>query len=149
MGLWNKQYWEGRALYHAINCSRWNPEGRVLRMNPPLKEMDRFWTRFRKSLKKMQRERFLKKDGKVFVANVKRSHESFFVMPMRGDLAYSFSRSDIAYAQWVMKNHRDLFLKLKDWNNLELLITMLKRRKIMKPKLTAQLIFAAWLFSAP
>jgi len=143
-----EQYWVGKALYHAISCNRWNPDGRILRMNPPKRDIDLMFARFRKSLKKMQRERLLKKTGRLYLPNVERSHDSFFAIPLYGKRGYSFSLSDIVYAKWVMKNHGDIFLEMKDWNNLKYLIRILKRRKLQKPKLTAQLIFAVWLHGA-
>lgn len=149
MALWNEQYKVGNAVIHAIDCSRWQPEGRNLRMNPTLKEIDQIFSAYRKSLKRMQRHRLLKKDGNLYIPSYERLHDSFSVIPVYGNRAYSFRLSDIVYAKWVMKNHRDLFPKLKNWNNLELLINLLKRAKVKKPKLTAQLIFAAWCHDAP
>jgi hypothetical protein len=148
MGLWKEQYQIGRSIFYAINCSRWNPEGRVLKINPTLREIDDMFRKFRKSLKKLQRDRILKKDGPLYIPNLARFHDSYCPIPLRGDKAYSFRLSDITYAKWVMKSHRELFHKLLDWNNLELCVKLLRNKKLKSPKLTAQIIFAVWQFQA-
>lgn len=148
MGLWKEQYQIGRNIYYAINCSRWNRKGRVLKMNPTLKEIDLMFSMFRKRLKKLQRDRILKKDGSIFIPNLARFHDSYWPIPLRGDKAYKFRLSDIVYAKWVMKNHRELFLNLLDWNNLDHCVKLLQKKKLKSPKLTAQIIFAVWQFQA-
>lgn len=138
-----------KPIIYTISHNRWEPEGKPLRMNPLHSEIDKLFKVYRKKLKRLVRERFMKKDGPTFTPVLDRVHDSFSVLPIKKGGVYSFRLSDIVYAKWVMKNHKEMFLGLGDWNNLELLIRMLQRRKLKKPKLTAQLIFAAWCFTNP
>lgn len=147
MALYKKQYRIGKSLYHAIDCDRrWKPEGKVLRMNPTHTEIDAMFKAFRKSFGKMQREKLIAKVGSTYIPNPDRSHDSWIVIPLKGDKGYGFKLSDVTYAKWVMKNCKAMFEALLDWNDLSQLVKMLKRKKILKPKLTAQLIFAVWTF---
>jgi predicted DsbA family dithiol-disulfide isomerase len=144
--LYSKKIKIKNRLYLAINCSRWNPEGRVLRVNPPLKSIDKLFSNFRKQLKQAARQKFLKKLGQEYVFDVSRLHESWLMMPQRGKYAYKFTDKDIQYSKSVLKAYRDFFARINDWNDLELLIKYLKKCKVQKPTLIAQLIFAAWQF---
>lgn len=137
----------GKALYHTISITRWDRNGKTLRMNPTHIDIDKLFATFRKNLNKRQSKEFIKKIGSVYYPEASRSHDCYFPLPMRGDhVAYTFSLSDIVYAKNVMKRHKAMFESFIDWNDLPLLVKMLRSKKARKPKLTAQIIFAAWTF---
>ena len=148
MALWNKQFRIGRGLYHAIDCSKWEWHGKVLRMNPPHKEIDSLYRQFRKDLKRFEKQKLIVKVGPVYKPDAAREHDAPYPVPMRGKYAYSFTLKDVTYSKWVMKEHKDVFEKLHDWNDLEKLTRLFKSRRILKPSLTAQLVFAAWRFAS-
>jgi hypothetical protein len=140
------QYKIGRDLYHVISITRWDPNGKHLKMNPTHDEIDQLFSVFRKTIDKKKNKEYVKKIGKTYLPNIERTHDSIFPLPMRGDHTYSFTLTDIVYAKNVMKKHKPMFAKFLDWNDLALLVKMLKSKKLRKPKLTAQLILAAWTF---
>ena len=142
-----RQYRLGRDLYHVISITRWDRKGKHLKMNPTHAEIDLLFIAFRKTIDKKKNLEYVKKVGKTYQPNIARVHDSIFPIPLRGDHVYSFSLTDIVYAKNVMKKHKAMFAKFLDWNDLDLLVKMFKSKKLRKPKLTAQLIFAAWTFN--
>lgn len=148
MPNYNRQYQVGKKIFHAIECSGWNPRGQVLRMNPENSTIDKMFATLRSSLKGLERQGYLRKDGRTYHPSAMQAPMAHVALPLRGAAkSYAFGARDIIYARATFKRHKLLLQTLVDWNDLAALVGMLQSRRVKKPVLTAQLIFAAWTYN--
>lgn len=146
MDMEMRQYWVGKVLYHAIDCTKWRPKGDVLRMNPTNKMIDQFFDKLRSALKRLERDGHLKRSGRKYTPVASQLHDSWLALPMYGKRGYTFRLSDLIQARAIMKRLKPMFEKFKDWNDINWLVKALRNRRVPKPALMANLIFAAWTF---
>lgn len=111
-----------------------------MRVNPTMREIDDFYRKFREDLKSALYFGDLEKDGAYFHLVRNNLAECGMYLPFRR----WFTLQDVVESKRIFKKHRDLFLKIRDWNDLGAFQKLLKRMRVKKPVLTAALIFGAW-----
>ena len=123
---------------------RWSRGGKTLlheiRINPTHKQIDGFYRHFRNDLKLALGFGDVEKKGRRYHLTDNNFAECGIYLPTKR----WFTLQDITESKRVFKKHRNAFLVLKDWNQIEVFKKLLQKLRVKKPILMAHLIFAAW-----
>lgn len=111
-----------------------------MRINPTHAEIDESYRIFRDDLRAGIEFGDIEKDGDRFHLVGNNQHECGIYLPAKR----WFTLQDVTESKRVLKAHRDAFLRMRDWNNVETFERILKSLQVKKPLLMAHLILAAW-----